>query len=413
MARRFKTSSEFGSFRDHHDVGYQSDSECYACGRRGATKHSGSAGAPVRIPFRPTHDDVLALIEAAILAPSADNRHRFRFAIRPDGLDIIADDFFVRCDESHRRLLILIAYGAAVENLRLKLTQRGWTFRPHWFPDAADASMLLRLRWDALEAIGEPDPLANRIASRHTNRRLYRREPASATALRALADAAEATEGVSLQWFDGASRRRALLRMIRFAEGARFQSPSLHAELFESIDFRAGWQRIAPEDLSPATLEVEPFLRPMFAALRHPGVMRLARSVGTHHLLGLRAGYLPAATAPHLGALVSHLPPEEAALAVGRAFQRLWLAADAAGLALQPMVASAILAWQEPGKDPARVLLHRRLRAEWAILLDSPPPLVVFRLGHARPPTAVSGRQPVVHYLCRSPPNGRDRSSGR
>lgn len=350
--------------------------------------------------FNPGRQDVFALIDAAVRAPSADNYHAFRIALLDDGLEFIAEDIFLQGKEAHRRLLILLAYGAAAENLRLALTRYGWTFKPRWFPDADDPACLLRIRWDDLDATAVCDSLASRIASRHTNRRLFRRERASESDIRSIVAAAKADD-VDLHWFDAGPRRRALLRMVRLAEAARFNSPSLHAELFESIDFSAGWRASAEEHLGPVTLEVEPFLRQAFAALRHPRVMRLARLGGVHHLLGLRAGYLPAATSPHLGAMNSALPPDLAALAIGCAFQRLWLAADAAGLSLQPMVASAILAWQCPcpDTDSVRMRLQQRLRSGWASLLDGAPPLIVFRLGMSGPPTAISRRKPVEHYL--------------
>ncbi len=348
--------------------------------------------------YRPTSAEVVRLLEAAVKAPSADNQHHFRFVVRDDGVDMRADEFFIDCDEPHRRLLTLLAFGAAAENLRLALTQQGYAFEPRWFPDDGDRACLLRIRWSQLRAGATADPLAKRIASRHTNRRLFRRTRPSAEALLAVAAAAD-IDDVTLHWFDGPPRRQGVLRLMRFAESTRFASPSLHAELFESVDFTAGWRGTTAEHLAPATLEVEPLMRPAFAMLRHPKVMRLARLGGAHHLLGLRAGYLPAATAPHLGALSSTLPADDAALAVGRAFQRLWLAADAEGLALQPMVASAILAWQRPGDDPARIKLHGHLRQGWQGLVGTTLPLIVFRLGLARAPTAIAGRKPVEQYV--------------
>jgi nitroreductase len=350
------------------------------------------------ILHEPTRADLLELIEAAVRAPSADNQHHFRFVVRDDGLDMLADAFFMSCQEPHRRLLTLLSYGAAAENMRLRLTQRGRAFVPEWFPDGPDDPCLLRVRvadWTTAPV----DALASRIDSRHTNRRLFKRLPLSTVVLQSLAAATASIDDVTLDWFDRGPRRRAVLHLMRIAETARFASPSLHRELFESVDFSAGWRQSVAEHLAPATLEVEPFLRGAFAALRHPRIMRIARGGGAHYMLGLRAGYVPAATAPQLGVLASPLPPDDAALAIGRAFQRLWLAADAAGVALQPMVASTILAWQDPGGDPIRQAIRQRLRKGWEELSMPAVPLVAFRLGHAKPPAVKAGRRPASDYI--------------
>jgi hypothetical protein len=348
--------------------------------------------------FSPDRAAVLRLVEAAIRAPSADNQHHLRFTIDDEGLDVLVDESFRACHEPHRSLLTLLSFGAAIENLRLRLTQDGWTFVPAWFPDGRIGERLLRIRWAALEA-AVPDLLAARITTRHTNRRLFRGPRISDDVLATVGAAVPRSDATALVWFDDKKRRRAVLDLMRIAEVARFQSVSLHAELFDSIDFTAGWKQSVAEHLAPATLEVEFPMKGLFAALRHPGVMRVARAFGAHHLVGLRAGYVPAATAPHLGAIFSTLPADNAALAVGAAFQRVWLAADAAGLALQPMVASAILAWQGPTDDPVRVELQHRLRDGWNALLGSVPPLIVFRMGHAKPATAIAGRKPPETYL--------------
>src|SRR3546814_19623339 len=76
-----------------------------------------------------------------------------------------------------------------------------------------------------------------------------------------------------LYWPQTPRERNAALRVIRQAETLRFRSPTLHAELFSSIRFSAGWHTACEEGLAPATLAVEPPVRPVFQALRHPALM--------------------------------------------------------------------------------------------------------------------------------------------
>ena len=84
-------------------------------------------------------------------------------------------------------------------------------------------------------------------------------------------------------------------------------------------------------------------MRAPCAALRYWPVMRGMSWLGAHHALGLRAGYLPAALSPHIGLVLAEEGDGDvpaAALNAGRAMQRVWLAAQAQGLALPPMAAA-------------------------------------------------------------------------
>jgi hypothetical protein len=347
-------------------------------------------------PFA-SRDDLLRWLARGVHAPSADNIHHVRFAIRGDTVEVRADDEYVDCEESHRRMLMQLSFGAVVENLRLALGAVYRTFEPRWFPDPADPALVLVIDLAALSRIERTDPLANTIETRHTNRRLFRGPVMSPGEAAAVAQAV-VDPTISLTWCDDATKRGPLLSLLRAAETLRFADQALHAELFESIDFTVGWRGIADERLSPATLEVEPPLRGMFAALRRWPLMRTFNAFGAAHMLGFRAGDLPARLAPHIGVLATSRTNAESAVRAGAQFERLWLAANAAGLALQPMVASAVLAALDDGvarRDQAR----DRLRSKWRTLMGDAKPLVVFRLGRAARPAVVAGRRPVTDYL--------------
>ncbi len=350
--------------------------------------------------YAPDRSAVLGLVEAAALAPSADNAHHMRFRIRHDGLDCVADAFFTGCTSPHRRLLTLLSFGAVAENLRLKLADAGWMFVPRWFPDPNDPALLFRIDWAALTPAVARDPLVAAIATRHTNRALFRGPSVTAAERAALDAAVGAGHGIELLWFDEPSRRRALLALMRLAETARFREWRHHAELFESIAFEAGWQATAAERISPGALAIERPLRPGFALLRHWPVMRAASWVGAHHGVGMRSGDFPARLAPHRLVVAGPVGDDETALAAGAAFQRLWLAADTLGLAVQPMVGSAVLVDDEhPSARGRPTALARALKNGWRPLLGDRRPFVVARLGRASPALVRSGRRPAVDYL--------------
>jgi hypothetical protein len=349
----------------------------------------------------PATSAVRAVLQAGLLAPSAENKHYLTFRIvDDDSMEMVSTDTATWGAQRHRKLLAMVAYGAVVENMSLKAGQLGHELDVEWLPSAAQPELMASLR--LRQTLAEADPLATWMDKRHTNRRFYARKPASAVSLKRLSMAADGVEGARLVWMDSPSLRSTALKAIRLAETERFRRRHLHAEMFTSIRFESGWKATLDEWLPPSTLEVEAPMRGSFAGLRHWPLMRLASLTGAHHGLGFRSGYLPAALAPHLGAVaVTASGDGTAAFAAGRALQRVWIAAAAEGLAFQVYAAPVALSHQEPGDGWVSAGTHRQLNDWLKALMPSTAlqPFMFFRLGAARAPTQVTGRKSLEHYL--------------
>jgi hypothetical protein len=320
---------------------------------------TGQAPLAVAMSNRPPEWQALQrILGAGLMAPSADNRHALRFQIDDDTVRLLSTDAATWPAQPHRRMLALLSCGAVIENMALRSAELGLALTADLWPDAARQDHVADLRW--VDALAQPDRLAQAIALRHTNRRFYRRTALSAQTLAELSAAAAAAPGAQVRWLDNGADRSLALRAPRIAETERFRRRALHQKLFDAVRFDIGWQRSTDEGLPPAALQIERPMRGMFSLLRHWPLMRVANALGAHHLLGLRAAYLPCALAPHLGLMLAGAPSEPlAAVQAGRSFQRLWLAAAAAGL----------------------------------------QPYLYFRLGHAPAPTLVSKRLPLDRYI--------------
>ena len=107
------------------------------------------------------------------------------------------------------------------------------------------------------------------------------------------------------------------------------------------------------------------------------------------------AAYSPS----HLVVLASDLELDQAAVAVGRALQRFWLAATSQGLAVQPLAAATVLPLQTSDEQGTRGEIRRVLREGWDSICPALRPLIVLRVGHARPPAVRTARHPVEHYV--------------
>jgi hypothetical protein len=361
--------------------------------------------APIVTPTAlPETQALRRILEAGIRAPSAENRHFLRFEPVLDGMRIVSTDTPTWDRQPHRRMLALVSLGAVVENMSLVSSASGHALAVRWFPDPARSEWMAELRWSPQAARAEL--LADAIPDRHTNRRFYRRDPVDAATLQELAAATAVVPGAGLLWLDDPARRGWALKALRLAETERFRRESLHHELFSAVRFELGWRQSAPEGLPPGALEVEPPMRPLFAALRRWPLMNVLSRLGMHRTLGLRAADLPCRLAPHLGLIMCDAPREPMrALGAGRALQRAWLAATRHGLAFQPMAAATVLARQRPGDGwvapPVREELLRLLQHVTGGRSDAA--FMFFRLGHAKPPTVVTERLPLDHYLSASP----------
>ena len=352
------------------------------------------------MPMLPLPDALRRILESGVLAPSAENRHYFEFKCNDESVDLMATDLASWAELPHRQMLALLSYGAVVQNIALRSAELGYVLQTEWAGDLLTSGHIARLRWSVSAAAA--DALSLAIEGRHTNRCFYRRTALPAQTLARLSAAAHAVPGARLLWLDDAGDRRQALRAIRLAETERFRRRALHDELFGAVRFELGWQQTSNEWLPPAALEVEPPMRPGFALLRHWQVMRAASWLGLHHALGLRAGYLPCALAPHLGLMLAEGPSATIAnLQAGSAFQRMWLASTAEGLALQPMAAVTALLRQAPGGGwvDARVQAQLGRLTQPFCRSAGERPYLFFRAGQARPPSVTTSRLPLQHFL--------------
>jgi hypothetical protein len=336
------------------------------------------------------------LVEAAVLAPSADNVHVLRFERAGSRIRLWGDSKFADALEPVR-FLHLLSFGAVVENMKLRAMRFGFDVHERWFPNDAEPRLIAEVEL-ARKAERRSDPLEEAIAKRHTNRRVRFRGPSMSPHERELISReVEALAGVQLTWFDSSESRKRILRLIKIAETERFTSRLLHAELFSAVRFDVGWKATASEGLPPGALEVEPLMRSMFAALRHWPLLRFLKLLGTHHLLGFRAGYLPCKLAPHVGALTMSVDSRSGAVAAGAAFERVWLRATALGLSLQPFAASAAL--RMPNYPGVSASTREKLSQGWERIAPQRTPLMVFRIGRARAPSVRAGRRPFSEYV--------------
>lgn len=336
---------------------------------------------------RQTKEDI---VRAGIAAPSADNSQPWRFTWCGDDLDLRIDAGRSGSVSDTRYVLSDLAAGACLENMIIHARSLGYAADLQTFPRDDDALWVARIGWRRDPGCDQPEPLAAAIEQRHTDRRFPWRGPITIDTQTRLTAQARLIPGQRLYWPQTPRERKAALSVIRQAETLRFRSPTLHAEMFSSIRFSAGWHTTCEEGLAPAALAVEAPLRPVFQGMRRPAVMTMFNRMGAASVLGWRSAYLPIRLSPGLCLLVIPSAARSDVLAGGRALQRVWLEATLEGLSVQPYAAAGVLSL---GFVPIEPTFQRRLSRLGSALSDlcgSGHGLVFLRLGYAR--SAARGR---------------------
>lgn len=332
---------------------------------------------------------IRTLHAAATAAPSADNCPTCQLEITESGAGQLRLGDFMALDDIHRALN-LISAGALLENLSIRASTLGLSMAAHWDEAGFEHNPSVYILFAAGPV--SPDKLDAWIEQRHSNRRLlFRGPPLSGQAQATIEACVQGRPGARVIWLDAPADRREALRMMLAAETERFRNKALHAELFTSIRFDAADTGKPQHGIPVRALELLAVERPLFQQLRHWRLQKLANFFGVHHLMGLRAAFLPGRLAPHLCAIACEGTLTAASIEAGRHLQRIWITANAMGLSFQVFAAAAI--YSIPGDSAVPPALQDELRARWHALLGGRVPNILFRMGHAPPPTMRAGRQ--------------------
>lgn len=169
----------------------------------------------------------------ATLAPSVHNTQPWRFQLRPNELDLIADPArqLRVLDPTGRQLSI--SCGCALFNARVALQAAGLAVQVSRFPEASRSELLARLVVSDQIATEPTDPIGmldNVIELRRTNRRRFAEDEVPAELIDDLERAAQA-EGASLFVVQRQEHRLAVARLSQHADELQNANPAYRAEL--------------------------------------------------------------------------------------------------------------------------------------------------------------------------------------
>ena len=368
-----------------------------------------AAAAPPGSDGPITRDELRHLVAYAVLAPSGGNVQPWRFVARlpatDDGEAVI--DCFV--DESRsstlldfERLASYLAIGAAIENLVLAAGARGLVAEVRYGGGAPNLVASVGLRRGAATR----DPLVAEVPRRATNRRLGARTPLAAADTDALQAALAPCPGARLQLVGDGERLQDAAEILGLGDRLRFLSERMHREMMGELRWSDAEALATGDGIDLATLELAAADRAAMSVIRQWRVMSWLARVGGGR--GLERPAHKALAAASAVALLT-IDGETGADYVrgGRALERVWLAATARGLAVQPYSALTYLFARlerggGAGLSPEEQASLRRLRDRYRRIFDvraGEGELLLFRLAQVGPPSAYALRRPLDDVL--------------
>jgi Nitroreductase family len=342
-----------------------------------------------------------AILQAAIAAPSPDNNQPWLFKIDGDGLFVYLDK--ARSIPSDvKSMFDMTSIGAAVENAIIAAAQMGYEADLRWLGHAESLPgnrPLLKLN---LRAGADRDPLFAAIATRCTCRKMYSSQPLETELLKQVTSACSAFQNVQVDWLTTAKQKASFGQLIASADALRFQHQPFHEELFRQLRFNRRDVQDTADGLDVKTLELPAPLAVALPLLRSWKVMRGLIACGMLPLLARpslvsakKCGAIAVVSVP-ASALTELSDTAHVFMTAGRAIERLWLAATAAGLSMHPMGSLSIFLLQpDPRPDFRPTIEH--IRGQLRELLPSVQDRVIqlaFRVGRSAGPTARSIRRP-------------------
>jgi len=339
------------------------------------------------------------LVGHGIMAPSGGNTQPWRFVGRGAQLEcwlaLPKERTYLDVDG----LASFLAIGAAIENIELAAREIGLAANIDVLPTSSEPSLAATIAFERGETV--PSPLFERIRSRVSNRRKGVREPVPAGFLDAVREHA-ADLGAVVRLVDEPGALRELGEIIGACDRMRMLSHEMRHELLSELRWSPEEASSTRDGIELATLELSPLDHAALSILSSDEVVsRLVEIEGGGAMVSGGIEHLESASA---ALLIAH--PESSPrgyLAGGRALQRIWLEANARGLAVHPHgVAGFLFERIERGglgevqRGQLEVL---RQRYDELFSVADVGRIMVLRLAKADAPSARSFRRPVSDVL--------------
>ncbi len=284
-----------------------------------------------------SREQLVRMVDAAILAPSAENTQPWRFAIEDDRL-VVGIDRSRTLASDVDDMLTLTGIGAAIENTVIAARGMGLAATAIYPLSGKPRGVL----GDGFEWVAEisvtpgevDDPLSAYLTQRCTTRRLTA-EPIAADVLQRLRAAAADFPEVRVDWLTSRADIKPIAKLVGLGNRLRFEHEPFHREFYDNVRFKPGEVAATQDGLDVKTLQRPIGVGGILHALRKWPRMRAANRLGFSRAVARQAA-AEVCCSGAVGVLSVDAATPESFLAGGRALERIWIAAAATGLGFHP-----------------------------------------------------------------------------
>lgn len=346
------------------------------------------------------------LVEAATLAPSADNMQPWQFVIDPttSRIAVCLNEAKDTMPMDKQNNMSRIAIGAALENIIRTAQHNGWRAVFETPPPFAVAMV----RFEGITP-GDAGEIPEVITERMTNRHRYDGRQLTDEQMQSFRESMAQLHGIEAIWVDTRPQIEQLARLVEQADALMFGDAAIWQEFLRRIRFDEPKNNAPTHGLSLASLELSPFnTMALKLAARFPwATPRLGR---TNRLVGAHARRLVESSSG-VCLLVAPGDSAETDISIGRAFQHVWLELTRQQFSVQPMTSlSAIYTMLCCGVEKLQVSLgQKNLEAILNQLQTVVPevagrrPAELLRFGYSEPPSGRARRLPLETVLREAP----------
>lgn len=357
-------------------------------------------------PFLPpgiTEATLHRLLEAATHAPTGGNNQPWLFRTNAEGVHVHHDAPRSTSFLDFGDGAAMMGLGAAVENFVLAAHREGIAVEVVPFPAPGDPRHVASIRMAATnDEARSHDALAAVIERRCTNRKLGRRGALTREQRDALHAAVEATGGAKLKLLEKEEELSEIGDILGRGDRVRFLSEELHREMMSEVRWTQEEAERTLDGIDVRTLELSASDLAGIKLCRSWTAMRLVRDVGGGAVLE-KASRKAVAAASAVGLVTMPSARRRDFFDGGRAVERLWLQAEAFGIAVQPMSSlpylfARLVRGEGEGMPKAQREGIRALRPAYARLFgvrDEEAEVLLVRFAFAPPVTVRALRRPV------------------
>ncbi|MEO6573376.1 MAG: hypothetical protein ABIP89_06030 [Polyangiaceae bacterium] len=366
--------------------------------------------SPPKMPPAPAKSGVVDreaieyIVAHGVTAPSPANVQPWLFDFRAGVLTLRNDPTRAFDMLDNDGMAAKISCGAVLENVTLAARSIGLEPTIDLFPEANDPDLVCRITFAprAVERHAHVDWITKRCANRRLPEKHETIDPATLASLTELAKAA----GVRLQFKEDLESLSAYETLLRFETRLGFSNKNIFKEFTGTFRWTQDEVKNTRDGLDVWALEAHGPQRAILRALTQRPNVESMREVGAQEFFEKPAiGRMTRSSAICLVTIPSF--DGKRVVEAGKVVQRLWLTANAAGLAFQPQTFlpyyfMRVERSQGKGFEEEEIAMLREKRLRFKELFEVGPndaEVFMFRLGRADPPTARALRRRLDDLL--------------